>query len=749
MPVMSGRHYCIAKTLAEQGYEVHYMMWALPYGIKIKKLLLHLATSLFSKEYRYEKFTIHKVSRLPYFWPVINGWLFKYQIKKLYKKLGADIIFTESYTNETEVPKDLPFIYDLADDYAAPADVYGSFIYKLAFKLLGVKNVMRRQCQNAMAVTAVSEALYKFAKQYNPHVIKLPNGVDKEIIEAVKKDKSTYPNNKYSMVYVTGFGPWSRAIETMQTVVKLREEFPLVDLTLVGEGTETPRIKKFIKDNKAEKYIHYLGFVNKRKKLFSLINQHSIGLNISDKNKWRDAAHPIKVLEYSALGKKVVSTDLDEVKKLKFSNVFIFSDKNKKDSLQNVMRKALLDKRSHKNFDSTANQVLNEYSWEGLVDKLSKLFVDAKKVTNIQRIVHVTPSYPPNLGGMENVVQIFANMQKQRGIKVSVITAGQNVITDAYTDKVPVTRLRSYTIANTKIMPGLFFKLLQLDRNDIVHVHTVQAFTPEMVYLASKIKGFHYIAQIHLDVPPSGPAGFLLRYYKSYILKHVLRNACRVVVQTRDYEKLVQQKYGLPKAKLTIVPNATDHQISKTAKQLPSHSLRLLFVGRLSFQKNIPFLLESLSLYAKLYDKKFHLKIVGDGDLKENLRNDILKFGLKKLVSLEGQFNGKMLEKIYRDSDIFLLSSTHESFALVLIEAMSKGLPIISTDITAVKNVVRHLKNGLLVKQNTLKFANALHKLSSNRYLYETISKNNIRNVKKYTWEKSNGKLMNIYTNLI
>ena len=324
MPVMAGRHYCLAKTLEEQGHEIHYMMWDLPYKTTTGKLIKHLFTSLIPKKYKHENFIMHKAIRLPFFWPVINGLIFKKQIKRLFKKTNADIIITESYTNETEVPKELPFIYDLADDYAAPADIYGSQIYKLAFKLLEVKNVMKRQSTNALAVTAVSEILFKYAKQFNNNVSLLPNGVDTETINLVKKDKTSQVKNKYSMIYVTGFGEWSRAIETLEIIKELKKEFPKLEVTLVGKGIEVANIKKFIRDNNAKNYVHYSGFVSDRNKLYKLINQSAIGLNISDKNKWRDAAHPIKVLEYSALGKKVLSTDLEEVKKLHLPNVFIF-----------------------------------------------------------------------------------------------------------------------------------------------------------------------------------------------------------------------------------------------------------------------------------------------------------------------------------------------------------------------------------------------------------------------------------------
>lgn len=747
MPSMSGRHYNIAKTLVAQGHEVHYMLWDLPYGIKLTKLLRHLVTSLFPRQYKYEKFIMHKVCRLPYFWPVINGWLFKFQIRKLFRKLKADIIFSESYTNETEVPKDLPFIYDLADDYPAPADVYGSPIYKLAFKLLGVRTVMKRQCQNALAVTAVSDILYKFAKEYNSNVIKLPNGVNKEIIKLVKKDKSGYLKNPYSMIYVTGFGPWSRAIETLQTVVKLRKEFPTLELTLVGEGTETNNIKKFIKENHVEDYIHYLGFINDRKTVFSLINKNSIGLHISDKNKWRDAANPIKILEYSALGKKVVSTDLEEVKKMKFPNVFIFSDKNKKNNLFKIMKKALLDKRGYKDFSDTANRVLNEYSWKGLVNKLSKLFVIAKKTINnqkVKRIVHVSPAYPPALGGLEKVVQALARTQSRSGMDVSVITSDQNTARTVEKDNFSILRLRTWTIANTKIMPALFFKLMRFGHNDIIHLHVSSAFIPELVWLLSKLRGFKYIAHFHLDLEPSSPAGFLLKIYKPFVLKYVLRSAGFVVVFTQDQRDSVHKKYGIDLSRIAIVPNGVEEKFYYEKLRKLHKKPRLLFVGRLEEQKNLQQFLRALVGISK----KFETIIVGDGRLKLGLVKLVQNLKLKN-ITFVGRADGKKLLNYYRKSDIFVLPSEREGMPLVLLEAMAMGLPIVATDVTGNRDVVKNNKNGFLVPFGDEKaFQSTLLKISSKKSLYAKLSLTSQKMAKQFSWEKASGKFEKLYEKL-
>lgn len=372
-PKLRGRRYFIAKSLADRGWDVHYLMWDDPFHTHGLALLAHFFTSIFTYEYRHGKLTVHKIGRLPYYWPYINGLLFKFQLNRLYKRTGASLIFTESYNNETEVPKNLPFIYDLADDYAAPADLYGSLVYKLAFKLLGIKGTMRRQCKNALAVTAVSNILCDFAKQYNKTVVKLPNGLDTDAVKFALENQSTNAKNPFSLIYVTGFWQWSHAIETLEAVVALRQEFPRIEITLIGDGSETPRIKSFIKENRAEKYIHYMGYITDRKVIFSLINESAIGLNISVKDKFRDASFPLKVLEYSSLGKKVVSTNIAEVENLRFPNIFFTKNSTRQSNINAAIRNALLHKGQKNEYKDLSTFVLKKYNWDVLTGELLNL----------------------------------------------------------------------------------------------------------------------------------------------------------------------------------------------------------------------------------------------------------------------------------------------------------------------------------------------------------------------------------------
>ena len=136
---------------------------------------------------------------------------------------------------------------------------------------------------------------------------------------------------------------------------------------------------------------------------------------------------------------------------------------------------------------------------------------------------------------------------------------------------------------------------------------------------------------------------------------------------------------------------------------------------------------------------------MGDGEEKSKIINLIKVEKLEKKVILHGALSEKRLYKIFSNSDIFILTSRYESFGLVLIEAMASGLPIVASNILAVRNVVENGKTGLLVKTTPEDFAKAIEKLLNNFQLREKLIKNGLEEVKKYSWNKIIEKFEDVY----
>jgi glycosyltransferase involved in cell wall biosynthesis len=107
-----------------------------------------------------------------------------------------------------------------------------------------------------------------------------------------------------------------------------------------------------------------------------------------------------------------------------------------------------------------------------------------------------------------------------------------------------------------------------------------------------------------------------------------------------------------------------------------------------------------------------------------------------KNIIFHGKKTGKDLVKMYQNADIFISTTDQESFGLTYLEAMASGLPIITSNIPAVRNVVKNNYTGLLVNTTSKDFAEAIEKLIKNPKLRERLAKNGIKEVRKYSWDK-------------
>ncbi len=272
-----------------------------------------------------------------------------------------------------------------------------------------------------------------------------------------------------------------------------------------------------------------------------------------------------------------------------------------------------------------------------------------------------------------------------------------------------------------------------------------QVIIPEIVYLISKIKKIPYIAHIHADVGPSGKLGFLLPFYKKVFLQRILISASKIVVPTEDYVNLISRKYSIPETKICKIPNGVDLEHFRNSSIKLHNPVRLLSVGRLTGPKNFPLLIKSFKLVTGNDDRNVELHIVGEGEEKSTISSLIKKEGLEKKVFLHGALLGKDLHDIYSSSDIFILTSECESFGLVLIEAMASGLPVLVSDITSVRNIVKNNITGLLVKPAPEDFANAVEKLLDNPRLRIKIIEKGLKEAKKYDWDKIIRKFEHIY----
>jgi glycosyltransferase involved in cell wall biosynthesis len=349
------------------------------------------------------------------------------------------------------------------------------------------------------------------------------------------------------------------------------------------------------------------------------------------------------------------------------------------------------------------------------------------------RIAQISALYKPNTGGMEAVVDQLSNELSKLGHEVTVFTSNynwQHDYEDSIHGQLKIIRLHGKKIAGLVMIPGLLYALLKSPKFEIYHVHVSQAFIPETVLIAARIKNKPIILHFHLDVAPSGRFGFLYAAYKKYIFPHTLRSANKIIVFTNQQAEQVAKKYKVNKKNISVIPNAVEPQFFLNKPRKLRKRLSILYVGRLSVQKNIQQILNALVGHSDA----FELNILGSGELRQKLESQKNELNLLN-VHFRGYVEGKNLVDFYKKSDIFVLTSIREGMPLVLLEAMAAGLPIVANDVIGIREVVKQNKNGLLVEyNNSNQLTGTLLALSKNKLLYKKMSDNSRKMARKHSW---------------
>ena len=189
-------------------------------------------------------------------------------------------------------------------------------------------------------------------------------------------------------------------------------------------------------------------------------------------------------------------------------------------------------------------------------------------------------------------------------------------------------------------------------------------------------------------------------------LKYALKNIDYIIPSskyiTKDYKKLLSKE----NVKVKYLPQIIDYIPEKTNK---CDNLDIISVGRLSKEKGFTDLIELMKLINNK-NKSIKLTLVGNGEEYDNLQNKIKEYNLNN-ITMSGFLDSEELKKEYSNASLYVMTSYEESFGLVLIEAMSYGIPCFAFNCALGAKEIINRKNGKLIKnRNITQMANEIIK---------------------------------------
>ncbi|MGZ4694428.1 MAG: glycosyltransferase, partial [Acidimicrobiales bacterium] len=171
------------------------------------------------------------------------------------------------------------------------------------------------------------------------------------------------------------------------------------------------------------------------------------------------------------------------------------------------------------------------------------------------------------------------------------------------------------------------------------------------------------------------------------------RHADAVVVQTSSLAEAVLQRRR--KRPVYVIPNALSRTFSSPGERLAVGEPRMLFVGRLVPQKQADQAIRAFCAIARAHPT-WTLDVVGDGPCLPALKRQAAASGFSDRIHFHGLVSDP--SEFYRRASVLVLTSKHEGFPNVLIEAMAFGVPVVSYDCpSGPSEILTHGRSGYLV----------------------------------------------------
>lgn len=308
-------------------------------------------------------------------------------------------------------------------------------------------------------------------------------------------------------------------------------------------------------------------------------------------------------------------------------------------------------------------------------------------------IAHVLSSV--HIGGAESVALELASLQVEAGHRVLVVSLEEppNGALGPEFQKAGVelhTEPKGQGFDPT--LPPRLFRLFRRERVEVVHSHNPMP----LIYAATaaKLAGCGAVHTKH------GPH---LDWSRRIWLRRIGAFAADAFVAvSQATADASQELHEVSRKKLRVIPNGTDlgrfhpdpeaRAAVRAEFGIPADAWVVGTVGRMAEVKNHPLLVRAA---APLLDEQHHLVIVGDGAEAERTRAVAASKPTGKWIHFPG--HRRDIGRLMTAFDVFSLSSDSEGLPLVLPEAMATGLPVVSTNVGGIAEVVKEGETGFLV----------------------------------------------------
>lgn len=332
---------------------------------------------------------------------------------------------------------------------------------------------------------------------------------------------------------------------------------------------------------------------------------------------------------------------------------------------------------------------------------------------NKQIVWMIIPTFYPVVGGTQSQVLRLTKRLLSLGWDVRVITRQhsfyhpQGLPAHEVVDGIQVQRIfsRGGKFGSLLFLLGGLVFLCRNGRGQIYHAHDIGA-AGWLAVICARLFGGSSL--IKLRTGRKWYEQYLDGHFSRWQLMALFRLVSQIIIVNREVEDLLAG-LGISAKHMIYLPNAVDvnhfHLVTDEIKfslrrqfNIPLHSSVVCYVGRLSYLKGVDILLNSWAQLPAEIRCHTILALVGDGEERPVLEELIARLALKDSVILYGMQEN--VRDYYWASDVFILPSRQEGLSNSMIEAMSCGLPVISSATGGALDIVADGQNGWLFRND-------------------------------------------------
>ena len=350
------------------------------------------------------------------------------------------------------------------------------------------------------------------------------------------------------------------------------------------------------------------------------------------------------------------------------------------------------------------------------------------------RIIQVIPNF--DMGGAERMCETLSLELFSLGHEVLVISLYSNVtpITDRLSDKgIKILFLDKRKGFDYKCVRKLK-RIIKEFNPDVIHSHLYAIkYVALSTLFNQKIKLVHTIHNVAKKETSKINRIFNGFFFRSRIIPIALSD---LVLET------ILQEYKLNKNRVPVILNGID--LSKCLQKNEFHAdgkIVFINVARLSEQKNHSRLIDAFNLLRSDFSN-IELLLVGEGEKRFEIESKVKKLHLEDNIKLLG--NRTNVYNLLNSADVFVLSSDYEGIPMSVIEAMGTGLPIVSTNVGGLSDLITDGVEGFLTECNEISLYNAMKRIVS-RNLYRVMGNKSKEKARLYSSRLMAEKYLEVY----